>query len=163
MPSHSAVLIVGYNTSSFVGRDGPVDYWIVKNSWGTQWGEAGYFYAERGRNTLCIRNNAVVVTAGAAPPAPPPPPPKKHNRCSVLGTRQTTVADGIGSLETKSVEQEEEGGHECEVEEHCCCKKVSIFPVPFCHGWLCCAANQYCVDDQSINAAEGQMTCGTRP
>ena len=32
---HSA-LIVGY------GADGPLQYWLVKNSWGEDWGLEGY-------------------------------------------------------------------------------------------------------------------------
>lgn len=32
-----AILAVGYSTGTAEG-----DYWIVENSWGTNWGESGY-------------------------------------------------------------------------------------------------------------------------
>ena len=44
-----AVLVVGYGTDPV---DGP--YWIVKNIWGTRWGENGYFKIVRGRNMCGI-------------------------------------------------------------------------------------------------------------
>merc|ERR1711936_870337 len=43
-----AVQLVGYGTDEALG-----DYWIVRNSWGTGWGEGGYIRLKRQAEAQC--------------------------------------------------------------------------------------------------------------
>ncbi|KAG5668594.1 hypothetical protein PVAND_016530 [Polypedilum vanderplanki] len=47
-----AVCLVGYGTDNTTSP--PTDYWIVKNSWSSDWGENGYFRILRGSNMCNI-------------------------------------------------------------------------------------------------------------
>jgi hypothetical protein len=60
------VVIVGWDDTK--GKNG---VWVVRNSWGTDWGNVGYVYMEYGADS--IGTEAIWVTA-AAPPVPPAPP-----------------------------------------------------------------------------------------
>lgn len=42
----------GGHCTQLIGYSSDKDYWIVKNSWGTSWGSAGYIYIKKGKN-LC--------------------------------------------------------------------------------------------------------------
>ncbi len=43
-----AVAVVGY------GNDNGTDYWLIKNSWGTSWGDKGFFKLLRGKKACGI-------------------------------------------------------------------------------------------------------------
>ncbi|KAM0000517.1 Cysteine proteinase 3 [Helianthus debilis subsp. tardiflorus] len=44
MDVNHAVVAVGY------GVENGIPYWLLKNSWGPEWGLNGYFKMERGKN-----------------------------------------------------------------------------------------------------------------
>ncbi|PQM57429.1 MAG: hypothetical protein CML47_11105 [Rhodobacteraceae bacterium] len=50
--ANHGVVIVGY------GSENNIDYWIVRNSWGTDWGESGYLRLVRGINACGVANSA---------------------------------------------------------------------------------------------------------
>ena len=68
------VVVVGYGTEN--GKD----YWIVRNSWSSDWGEAGYIRMERNLNTSTGKCGIAIEPSyptkkGQNPPNPGPSPP----------------------------------------------------------------------------------------
>lgn len=53
--TNHAVAVVGYGHCDKEN----LDFWIVKNSWGTQWGEDGYFRIVRGTDNVAVESMAV--------------------------------------------------------------------------------------------------------
>jgi len=52
LDTNHCVQVVGFDTN------GTMPYWIVRNSWNTDWGNAGYIYLELGTNTCGVANVA---------------------------------------------------------------------------------------------------------
>ncbi|KAK9713921.1 hypothetical protein RND81_06G059100 [Saponaria officinalis] len=57
------VLLVGYGSAGYsIIRLKEKPYWIIKNSWGANWGEKGYYKICRGRN-ICGVDSMVSTVA----------------------------------------------------------------------------------------------------
>ena len=54
------VQVVGFSKGSSAANTNM--YWIVRNSWGTEWGIGGYIHVEYGTNACGIANDATFVT-----------------------------------------------------------------------------------------------------
>ncbi|XP_073778215.1 cathepsin O isoform X2 [Danio rerio] len=54
--ANHAVLITGYDTT------GEVPYWIVRNSWGTSWGDDGYAYIKIGNDVCGVADSVAAVS-----------------------------------------------------------------------------------------------------
>jgi len=53
------VQLVGYD------QDDTGTYWIVRNSWNTDWGDNGYIYLRRGGNVCGVADEATIVETGS--------------------------------------------------------------------------------------------------
>ncbi|KAI3835161.1 hypothetical protein MKW92_050447 [Papaver armeniacum] len=134
------VLIVGY------GSKDDQDYWIVKNSWGTNWGMEGYVYIKRNTDLeygVCAINaqasyptktsvSPTPFPSPVNPPPPPPPPPSPVRTCNFPCPNQC-------------------GAHiaYCQSGETCCCilKFYGVCFVYGCCGYengVCCPESTFC-------------------
>ena len=59
----ASTTVVGYHAVRIVGwgNDGSVRYWRVANSWGTEWGEEGFFRIARGNNECLMEEFVLAV------------------------------------------------------------------------------------------------------
>jgi len=83
------VVIVGWVDSSAVSGGG---YWIVRNSWGTSWGNNGYMYASYGSDFLGQGADYLIYKGGIPHNAPPVVSFSASATSSCTGTIQFTDA-----------------------------------------------------------------------
>ena len=124
------VLVVGYG-KEYNGTE-KMPYWLIKNSWGPEWGDKGYIRIARnsmnseGQCGVAMQASYPVKT-GPNPPEPPPAPPAPP---PTPPAPEPVDCDGTVSCP---------GGSTC-----CCMREL----FGFCYTWACCPMpDAVCCDD----------------
>ncbi|PWA65039.1 hypothetical protein CTI12_AA339080 [Artemisia annua] len=130
------VVVVGYGTEE--GKD----YWIVRNSWGAEWGESGYIRMERNINDKkgkcgIAMEASYPIKSGLNPPNPGPSPPTPATPEIVCDSYST-----------------------CPQSTTCCC----IYNYRgSCFAWGCCPLEgASCCDDHYSCCPHDYPICNTR-
>lgn len=151
------VLVVGYDTDAASGKK----YWLIKNSWGTVWGDSGFMKLARGDKLgpgqcgLAMVPSYPVVKKGTPTPDAPPPPPSPPASPPPPAAPPPPPAPPTPAPDVVC-----DGASSCPAATTCCC----LFQLPFlknmCLQWGCCpypAAT--CCDDKKSCCPSDHPIC----
>jgi len=138
----------GWHAVLLVGYDDAEQYFIVKNSWGTGWGENGYFriaYSEMSTKAFFGNETLVYLTTppGAAEVAAASRATKKTSATASRPDAAAAVADVLPGSVLGSTAESGAGGPQC------------TWTPPSCGVCACGSSCLYCKADPSIAACGG--------